>query len=385
MRDMVRLLAPNEYGSAIRMFADKWKRLRDRIYVNPAFQRRASRFFLTRAIARRRARDVFDLCAGFVYSQVLSACVQLEIFQQVRDGPMSVRDIARRCGLSPEAASRLLEAASSLRLLEKRSGERFGLGPLGAAVLGNPGLIAMIDHHRHLYVDLNDPVALLRNEAADTQLSKYWPYAETASARDLAQNDIADYSALMAASQPIVADEVLDCYPLDAHQCLLDVGGGEGAFIAEAAARFPNLRLMVFDLPAVVERAGAFVERAGISQRVSIYGGDFFSDSLPRGADVVSLVRIALDHDDSKVLTLLKSIRAALPAGGTLLIAEPVAGSGYAPMVSAYFGIYLMAMGRGRVRTRQKFEQLLREAGFQKVSFRNGRGALQTGVVIAIA
>jgi len=33
----------------------------------------------------------------------------------------------------------------------------------------------------------------------------------------------------MSASQPLVAQEVLDAYPLHGHRCLLDVGGGRGA------------------------------------------------------------------------------------------------------------------------------------------------------------
>jgi demethylspheroidene O-methyltransferase len=40
----------------------------------PSFRAWAARFWLTRPIARRRARALFDVCAGFVYSQVLFAC-----------------------------------------------------------------------------------------------------------------------------------------------------------------------------------------------------------------------------------------------------------------------------------------------------------------------
>ena len=43
----------------------------------------------------------------------------------------------------------------------------------------------------------------------------------------------------------------------------------------------------------------------------------------------------------------------ALPADGTLLLAEPMAGSrGAEPVGDAYFGFYLLAMGSGRPRTR---------------------------------
>ena len=43
---------------------------------------------LARVLPDRRARALFDLCAGFVYSQVLAACVRLRVFDLLRDGPM---------------------------------------------------------------------------------------------------------------------------------------------------------------------------------------------------------------------------------------------------------------------------------------------------------
>ncbi|OYV80984.1 MAG: phosphoribosylaminoimidazolesuccinocarboxamide synthase, partial [Planctomycetia bacterium 21-64-5] len=66
----------------------------------------------------------------------------------------------------------LLNAAVSLRLLS-RQGTCFRLGPLGAALRGNPSIAAMVAHHRMFYADLADPVALLRGQAK-TQLSQFW-------------------------------------------------------------------------------------------------------------------------------------------------------------------------------------------------------------------
>ncbi|MFU8765893.1 MAG: hypothetical protein ACNA7T_15290, partial [Haliea sp.] len=55
---------------------ERWLRCRDRLLTNPRFHHWAVRLPLTRPIARRRSRELFDLTAGFVYSQVLFACVQ---------------------------------------------------------------------------------------------------------------------------------------------------------------------------------------------------------------------------------------------------------------------------------------------------------------------
>ena len=93
----------------------------------------------------------------------------------------------------------------------------------------------------------------------------------------------------MSASQPLVADEILDAYAVTSHRCLLDVGGGEGAFLVRAAQRAPALRLMLFDLPAVADRARARFAAFGLAHRASVVGGDFLRQPLPTGADLVSL------------------------------------------------------------------------------------------------
>jgi demethylspheroidene O-methyltransferase len=358
--------------------------IRDKLLTNPRFLKWAAAFPPTRIVARARARALFDLCAGFVYSQILFACVKLRLFDLLRDGPKELAVLAARLKLSPDAATRLLDAASALRLAEKRGLDRYGLGPLGAAVAGNPGIAAMVEHHTHFYADLKDPIALLRGEVADTELGRYWPYASTAAPGALKGEDVAPYSTLMALSLPLVAEEVLDAYPVNRHRIILDVGGGEGVFVAAAAARAPRLNLILFDVPAVADRAKLRLSREGLSTRSQVFGGDFLSDLLPEGADLITLIRVILDHDDAGALKILESARRSLDQSGTLLIAEPLADTaGTEAMAGAYFGFYLLAMGGGRPRTREEFTALLQRAGFSRISFRCGRQLLRTGIVVA--
>ena len=50
---------------------------------------------LTRWVVRSRARKVFDLMAGFVYSQVLLACVRLRILETVAERPRTLDELAQ--------------------------------------------------------------------------------------------------------------------------------------------------------------------------------------------------------------------------------------------------------------------------------------------------
>ena len=360
---------------------------RDALVRSPAFQRWAGAFPLTRAIARRRSRAAFDLCAGFVYTQTLDACVRLDLFTLLAHGPLAPADIAVATSMPIEGVWRLLRAAEALGLLQGRSAGRFGLGPLGAPLLANPGLTRMIEHNRLLYATLTDPLAVLRGDRGrDTAISRFFAYASSAHPDSLPHDEVAPYSALMTATVEPIAEEVLDVCSLDGCQSLLDVGGGEGAFVAAVAARHPSVRLTLFDLPSVVARAHTRLARMGIADRVTLKGGDFHIDAIPSGADVVTLVRVLLDHSDDAVRPLLARVRASLRPGGRVIIAEALAGvRGARAVGDVYFGFYLAAMGGGRARTVEELRSLLREAGFSRSRVVRTRYPVHAGVVVGIA
>jgi demethylspheroidene O-methyltransferase len=363
----------------------------DRLVVRPGFRRWAAGFWLTRPLVRRRAGELFDLVAGFVYSQVLLACVRLDLFNHLADGPDTASRLAQRHGLPLRSMQRLLDAAVAVRLLRRAgegAAERYGLGALGAPMVGNTALAAMVQHHATLYADLRDPLALLRDEGAGSGMSAYWPYASYGGVDETAlpSRAVAEYSALMTASQPMVIEELLGAYSLSRHRRLLDVGGGEGRFVTAALAEAPRLQAMLFDLPPVADLARGRFAAQGLAGRVVVHGGSFFDDALPTGADVATLVRVLFDHDDEHALAILRAVHRALPPGGTLLVAEPMADApGAHAMGDAYFGFYLLAMGRGRPRSAQQLSALLSQAGFVGVRALRTRLPVQAGVLVARA
>ena len=76
---------------------------------------------------------------------LLLACVRVRAFDILAEGTQRLDDLARRLGLPPAAAERLLDAAVALDLVEARGPGWYGLGPLGAPLVGNEALTAMIE------------------------------------------------------------------------------------------------------------------------------------------------------------------------------------------------------------------------------------------------
>jgi demethylspheroidene O-methyltransferase len=69
--------------TARRTFKDRWQAQLERWYAHPGLYRWSLGNPLTRWLTRRRTRKLFDLMAGFVHSQVLLACVRLDLFQRL--------------------------------------------------------------------------------------------------------------------------------------------------------------------------------------------------------------------------------------------------------------------------------------------------------------
>ncbi len=385
-------LASAQVQAPVAGWRERWLSALDRWLSSPGMYRWALTHPLGRLVMRRRSSQLFNLMAGFVNSQVLLACVRLGWFEALLAQPRSFGQLQQMGGLPTDSLQRLLSSAIALGLIEER-GSRYGLGPLGVPVAAHNGLRAMIEHNALLNADLVDPLQLLLSPEK-SGMHAYWPYPTgtadeplSPAARPVAgtaagpvvdlqafsqsqpdESQVARYSELMSRSQSFLIQELLTAYDFSQHRVVLDVGGGQGGWVSALARHLPDLQLHLFDLPGVAELARQRIAEAGLSHRIHCTGGSFRSDELPRGADLITLLRVAHDHADEAVLQLLRSIHSALPAGGHLLLAEPMAEPEGRPCPSdAYFHFYLLAMGRGRLRTASELEDLLIQAGFESV------------------
>lgn len=336
---------------------EAWIRRRNSWLSNPAFHRFAWAFPPFRPISRSRADALFGLVTGFTFSQLIAAGVEVGLFRTLAGDPLTAADLAQKADLSPQAASDLLEGLSAIGMAERLVGDRYTLGVHGAAFVADPGLEAMVRHNQLFYADLADPLALLRTRGGG-KVAAFWPYAQ-----DRPEGAVDAYSELMAASQPAVAEAVLSAFDFSGVGTLMDVGGGEGAFLEAVHGAHPSMGLMLFDLPGVAERA-----RRRIGAFAAVHSGTMPHESLPVGADCISLVRVVHDHDDEMILALFDRIHAALPKGGRILIAEPMAGpAGAGALGDVYFRLYMRAMGRGRPRRPAELMAMLQSRGFARL------------------
>ena len=93
-----------------------------------------------------------------------------------------------------------------------------------------------------------------------------------------------------------------------------DVGGGDGTLLRTLLGLLPDIEGVLLDLPHVVAGAAP-------ADRLTTVGGDAF-DAVPAGCDTYLMVNVVHDWSDDDVVRLFRSVRAAAPGGGRLIVVE---------------------------------------------------------------
>jgi hypothetical protein len=138
------------------------------------------------------------------------------------------------------------------------------------------------------------------------------------------------------------------------------VADGRNTLLAAILRARPGLRGVLFDQPHVV--AGA-----ALPERCRAVAGSFF-EAVPAGADLYTLKDILHDWDDERALAILRTVRAAIPDHGRLLVIERALPPGDEPAPGKLVDITMLLITGGRERTRDEYGRLLGRAGLRLAS-----------------
>jgi hypothetical protein len=157
---------------------------------------------------------------------------------------------------------------------------------------------------------------------------------------------------------------MLEAYDFSGIGTLADIGCGNGEVLCSVLKRYPSLRGVFFDLPAVAERTTANIDRAGLSGRSRVVAGSFF-EAVPGGADAYFLRHIIHDWDDDRSITILRHCRQALGERGKLLVVEGLVPPGNEPALSKFYDLSMMVLPGGMERTEAEYRRLFGASGFR--------------------
>jgi demethylspheroidene O-methyltransferase len=114
-----------------------------------------------------------------------------------------------------------------------------------------------------------------------------------------------------------LAEDLSAALDLKGVRRLLDLGGGSGVMSTALLSRYPELEVVVVDLPAVCEAGRELVADDPASDRIEFQPADFVTEPLPAGFDCV------LECDiNFYSLELFRKLRATLNPGGRFVICD---------------------------------------------------------------
>lgn len=307
------------------------------------------------------AREILELMIGPWRAQTVYLAAKLGLADHLADEPLTAAALAGKVGVDPVALHRFLRLLVGVGVLAGDDRAGFTLTDSGNLLRTNvPGSMRdlAISYGELFYPVWIDPLPTAFTGEQGFPRTYGAPLFEHLAAHP---EQARTFDGAMAAGSSFFS-EVPTVYDFSQAGTVVDLGGGRGALLAEILKANPGLRGVLYDAPHVVDAAGAFLDRAGVADRCTRVGGDFFS-SVPPGADVYLLSRVLHDWTDEQCDGLLRSCSQAAAPGSTLLIIERVIQDH--PTLALEWDVQMMMATGGQERTLDEYTELLRPHGFR--------------------
>jgi O-methyltransferase domain len=313
-----------------------------------------------------------QLLSGFEVSQALYVIAELGVATALLDGPGSVKELAVATGADQDALGRIIRFLASVGVFQT-DGEIVAVTDLGRTLAdGPPDSVRGLARYwmKTHYAPFGELLHTART--GEVAAAKYLgePFFEWVSG----SSQLAEIqNAAMADGGRSARGDLLAAYRLPEGRTVADIGGADGTLLAELLVGEPERRGIVFDLPNVVAAAAGTLGEAGLGDRVTVMGGDFF-ESVP-AADIYVMSVILHDWDNAAAVRILRNVAAAAAPGAWLVLLEMVMPEGDGPHFTKMIDLVMLAMLGGRERTAAEWRQLLADGGFTLDRVVSGSGA----------
>lgn len=197
------------------------------------------------------------------------------------------------------------------------------------------------------------------------------------------RDDFADmFTAGMDSRGAYFAPGLASCFDFSKYNSIIDIAGASGIYAACIKSKHPNIKAALFERPPVDKIASIGLEKRGIKNDVTVYGGDMFQDKIPNGFDIHLYSHAFHDWDiDSNRLLVKKSFE-SLNEGGLIMIHDAhINRDKNGPLSVAEYSVLLMFSTAGKCYSLGELEKLLESEGFTNIKYQDtiGNRSIITG------
>ena len=302
---------------------------------------------------------IFQVASGFMAAKHLFVANEVGVFEQLAAGPATLDVLAGRTGVARSRLRILADAMVALGFVERR-GDVYQNAPVAAAFLTG-----------HTPADLR-PFLRFWNRLSYPMWTKLEETIRTGQAQGtmhLPAEGQRVFSEGVEAIQAAPAQALPAAYDFRRHRRLLDLGGGTGSWLLAVLRQYPGLQGTLFELPAAAAVARQRLTSDRDGQQVTVVEGDFLTDPVPAGHDVVLLANVvhlfSADHNRA----LLRRTREQVPDGARLLLVDFWTDATHTqpPFAALMAGEFLVITGEGDVYSEDEARGWLQETGWRAV------------------
>src|SRR5262245_26530387 len=308
--------------------------------------------------------QLIQMIWSFMASQALHVAAKLAVFDALRDGPKTVREVAQATGSQELPLRRLLRFLTAIDVVTEDEKGLFSSTTLGELLRSDhPQSVRPIavmygePFYWWAWGDLYETVKTGKPAFERVHGQPFFEY--------LAQSpeEGAIFNAGMTGYSNIDVPAILDAYDFSGLGRIVDLAGGHGALLKGILERYPDSRGVLCDLPSVIADATE-LQRSEVATRCELVAADFFK-SAPAGGDAYILKRVLHDWSDDEAVHILKNCRRAIAAEGKVLVIEQVVKPSNQPDPAKWMDLNMLTLLTGRERTEAEFEELYARAGFK--------------------
>jgi SAM-dependent methyltransferase len=304
-----------------------------------------------------------DLLGVLSFKAIITA-IRLDIFEILGQGNSSLQQLSRAAGADAAGLSYLIGLLENLGYL-KRSRGKISNTAMTRKWMLKDSPCAMTD----LFPSIND--ASTRWDYLVDSIRSGRPPLPANEWLDGDEARWATYHRGLKSTARLISPAIVKNVKIPGHyRTLLDLGGGHGHYCIEFCKKYPGLRGTIFDWEPAGPVASQNIREAGLDDRVTFQPGDFLSDHIGSGFDVILLFNIIRILDADALRALLQKVSGALARDGMIVILDHMGYSPSSRFMSANALLILLEIFNstmGRIHNAADVSALLREIGSTRI------------------
>lgn len=317
-----------------------------------------------------------NILGGAIPAKLLLSAVELRVFSHLTE-PTSADSLARRIQTHPENTRVFLDALAANDLVHKRDGQYHNTQLAETFLVeGRPTYLGdvLADDAEWMLPSLESLTALVKDGPSSANRAAHsisWP--KEAEIRANGQRaGVAQHAAANISQLPEFSDM----------KKMLDLGAGAGLIGLAIVAAHPTMTGVLFDRPEVVEVSKRFIREYELEDRVTTIGGDYATDPIGDGYDLV-WTSYTLNFYRDDLDPLFRKIHAALNPGGVFVsFAEGLTHERTRPTRLINSMLSNNLTGQDVMFDEGEIARAMQRAGFRFVHSRHAEGPLLHGPAV---